>query len=287
MEQNLFKQATYKFNRRSTNAEYKGHILGVDLADFSKENGSNKGFILFAIDYFTRKLFTKVMKTKSEKDITLALDQIFEENNFKPKMIHSDKEAGIINNKKLKQLDIEVYHTEFLGSPIAERVIRTLKQWIEPLRTETVGRAWKPHVIPMTKKYNESNHRTINMTPNDAWLNPKKPLLSKNLEKHSSESREGLVKEYKIGDHVVVVRSKGIFEKGYTQRWDDTVYKIVSLILSNPIMYKLNNDKTYYGQQLQTASAPVAREPIVVKPKNRFITPGPVSMMTLRSGRQV
>ena len=110
---NLFKRAVYNFNRRAIQSDSKGDILGVDLADFSKEEGPNRGFLMVAIDYYTRKLFTRIMKSKKASDLEEALRSIFEEMGMKPKHIHSDKEAGIVNSQFLKSQGIQVYHTAF------------------------------------------------------------------------------------------------------------------------------------------------------------------------------
>ena len=248
---NLFKKAIYNFIRRAIESNFIGEYVGIDLADMSKEEGSNKGYILIVIDYYTRKLFTRVLKTKSMKDIETGLKSIFQEMSLIPRNIHSDKEAGLINSNYLKSLGVNIYHTEFLGSPIAERVIRSLKEIIEPLRCKSVARSWKQHVKTSTDFYNNRTHRTIKMSPNEAWNDPNSIKLKDNLEFFYTRNRTGPKSTFNIGDKVLTVRKKSKFEKGYKQRWNKTEYKIKAILLSNPIMYQLNNGKNYYTQQLQ------------------------------------
>ena len=195
----------------------------------------------------------KKKKKKKRKSFFFTLTlKIFNENCYIPKNIHSDKEAGIINNKKLKELGINVYHTDFLGSPIAERCIRTLKTWIEPLRDKTPGRAWKQHLKTVVNRYNDNIHQTIKMTPNQAFYNLEndKILRANHIDFYKQEKDVPKTK-LKIDDTVITLRQKGKFTKGYVRSWNTTKYKIKDIINSDPPMYKLSNGKNYYIQQLQ------------------------------------
>ena len=50
---------------------------------------------------------------------------------------------------------------------------------------------------------------------------------------------------------VVTVRKKNLFEKGYTKKWNETVHIIKEIHKSNVWTYKLDNNKSYYEQELQ------------------------------------
>ena len=44
-----------------------------------------------------------------------------------------------------------------------------------------------------------------------------------------------------IGDHVRIPKKKKIFDKGYTQRWTEEVFKISKIQLTIPVTYKITD----------------------------------------------
>ena len=60
-----------------------------------------------------------------------------------------------------------------------------------------------------------------------------------------------------IGDHVRISKKKKTFDKGYTQRWTEEVLKMSKIQLTNPVTYKITDDKgdeiqgSFYEQELQ------------------------------------
>ena len=165
---NLFKRVQPISNYRKIVTGGPNAIWEMDLVDMSKVGGSQKGYILVAIDQHTRYAWGKVIKQKSEAEITKALKEIFEE--AKPKKILSDKESGFIHNKFLKELGIEVFHLENnpVGAPMVERLIYSLREIMNPLREEQkVKHNWK-HLVPKVMEiYNNRIHSAIKATPFD------------------------------------------------------------------------------------------------------------------------
>ena len=49
--------------------------------------------------------------------------------------------------------------------------------------------------------------------------------------------------KFLIGDHVRITKKKKTFDKGYTQRWTEEVFKISNIELTIPVTYKI----TYYN----------------------------------------
>ena len=89
-KQFLFSRAQYNFPRRKIVSYGEGHTVGIDLIDMSKD--PYPGYILMVVDYFTRKLYARKMKTKTEAEITENLLTIGR--NIKFKAVHSDQENG-------------------------------------------------------------------------------------------------------------------------------------------------------------------------------------------------
>ena len=60
-----------------------------------------------------------------------------------------------------------------------------------------------------------------------------------------------------IGDNVRITKKKKTFDKGYTQRWTEEVFKISKIQLTIPVTYKItdfNGEKiqgSFYEQELQ------------------------------------
>ena len=52
-------------------------------------------------------------------------------------------------------------------SAVVERFIRSLKELIVPIFTETNSRNWISILPDVMKKYNNRKHKTIGMTPNE------------------------------------------------------------------------------------------------------------------------
>lgn len=231
----------------------------MDLADYTgNEGGSNRGYILVCIDIFSRYLYTRTMTKKTATIIWDALQSIFDEAGAKPEHIFSDREPALLSegvSEKLHSANIDVYHVDGGysngGSPIAERVIRTIKEKLEVRRDVTNGRQWKNHVKAVTEEYNSSVHRTLKTTPNEAKAKPEATAeVQHNIVKENHEVTQKA--KFQVGDIVLLQMPKSIFEKGYMKKWDGRQhYRVESIDNGNPKMYRLDNGHKYYAEQMQ------------------------------------
>jgi hypothetical protein len=256
----LYKRVPEVHDHRRIESHYVNEIFGVDLIDFSKEEGPlNKGFCVVAVDYHSRYAMTKVITHKTKAKVEEALKEFFASYG-QPKFIHSDREAAIIHSKMLKDLGIEVYHTSSSdahvngGSPICERLIQTLKIKLEQYRDVTTMRAWKQHIDSITDDYNHTVHRTIKMKPNDAFHNTDTKQIDKThmelQEEHENKPR--VEKDIHEDDAVVVPKEKkNIFEKGYTKKWKEDVLTVVKVLDTVPKTYELSDGTIVYGEHAQ------------------------------------
>ena len=130
----------------------------------------------------------------------------------------------------LKEQNVKLYHT-YSGPKvsIAERMIRTLKEKCERIKTQhgLIGKEFKLYkVLPQVlEEYNfKTIYHTIQMTPADA-KNLKIKLQSRYTEifnKYSPENKNLL----SVGDHVRISAYKGIFYKGYKKNWTIKIFTI-------------------------------------------------------------
>ena len=54
--------------------------------------------------------------------------------------------------------------------------------------------------------------------------------------------------QFSFGDNVRITKKKKTFDKGYTQRWTEEVFKISKIQLTIPVTYKLTD---YNGEKIQ------------------------------------
>ena len=246
-KQFLFSRAQYNFPRRKIVSYGEGHTVGIDLIDMSKDR--YPGYILMVVDYFTRKLYARKMKTKTEAEITENLLTIG--HNIKFKAVHSDQESGLIHNKFLKMHNIPVFQTNIHGSPIVERCIRTIKNEMEARRRASNLKDWKPKLQAVVDWYNDKVHSVLNMSPNEAQKNPDDTYR---IQQEIAQTKVTATKNLlSAGDKVVLQRKKEIFAKeSKTPKWGSTVHTVTGWTATQPRMYILDDDDThkYYRQQL-------------------------------------
>lgn len=248
MNKFLYKPVTYKFDRRPIQTAYRSQIFSVDLADYSRDP-IMPGYIVVCVDNFTRKAWGCKTSSKTETAITQALNKIFEDSGY-PEKIHSDQESAIVHNKMLRHHGIEVYHTTTnIGAAIAERCIRTIKEKIQMKRDESKHKNWRSYVEEAFIEYNSQQHSYLKKTPNEAWNNPE--IGTDAQQRHLSKARSEPKKKLSVGDVVITVKRKTLFEKGYTQRFNTSPHKIVEIIETVPTMYILDNGERKYAQELQ------------------------------------
>ena len=83
--------------------------------------------------------------------------------------------------------------------------------------------------------------------------------------------------KYNLGDYVRIAKKKGTFEKGYTPRWTEEVFKVVEILNTTPVTYKLKdlNDEeikgSFYEQELQKSKQQVYRIEKVLQKKGKKI----------------
>ena len=57
-----------------------------------------------------------------------------------------------------------------------------------------------------------------------------------------------LAPKFSFGDNVRITKKKNLFDKGYTQRWTEDVFKISKIQLTIPVTYKITD---YNGEKTQ------------------------------------
>lgn len=254
----LHKNVRVRFPRVKTLATHINQFWELDLSDMQKlkEFNDNYRFILFIIDVFSRHLLMIPLKNKLSKSIADSLENIFNTTHRIPSLITTDEGGeflGLAFRKLLNAFNIQ--HVKATNSPhkaaIVERVQRTIKSRL--FRYFTAKNTFK--YIDVLKQfensYNNTFHRTINMTPNEKYA-------TKSQEKTSLMDNLQITPFFEIDDVVRISTKARRFKKGYDRNWSIEPFKVTNITRKNGLyLYKLkdlNNESikgNFYKEELQ------------------------------------
>ena len=221
------------------------HQWEVDLVNFTEKAKENDGFQhgFVAIDNFTKFAWVVPMKTRDGFACIEALKECFEKFGGKPKQIYSDLEGAFtrkefvvfMNEQKIKSI------TSLSGAHTVERFNRTLKEKTQ-VRLDAMGLSrdkWVEQLKPILNKYNNTEHTTIKMSPNEA-KKPKNEMTVKfNLELKAKKNRQ--YPTLNTDSEVRVMMKKDVTTKGYFPKWSKQVYKV--MFISGGKEYRVNDNK--------------------------------------------
>ena len=191
------------------------------------------------------------------------MKNVVKDSEREPEKIWVDKGSEFYN-KHFKEWtnskNIVIYSTYGESkSTVVERFIRTLKELITPIFTETNSRNWFEILPDVLKTYNNKTHKTIGMSPVEASdpKNAAEVFLSLTPEKSTKKQKI----TFKVGDNVRISRQKDVFEKdGYNFSYE--VFKVDKVLPTELITYKLvdyNGDQidgSFYSQELLKTETP-------------------------------
>ena len=219
------------------------------------------------MDGYTRYAWAVPLKHKDGLSVSNAFKDIMKKSKRKPNKLFVDNGKEFYNSHmytlfKFKKEDIlekdekgdyknQIYSVFNFGkNPVIERFNRTLTTKLWKQFTINGNQKWLKILQPTISKYNNTIHSTINTTPKLASIDPTKvrikdeQLLTKNP-------------KFKKGDRVRIFKFKNKFEKGYKGYWTKEIFKVIEILNTNPIMYKiedLNNEDvhgSFYANELQ------------------------------------
>lgn len=246
----------------STRPRYKLQADLKDIRNISKHNKNYK-YILVLIDTFTRKVFAKLLKSKSENNVYDAFCELLEKTGHFNHLC-TDKGKEFTNKRfkaLLKKLKINHYHPVTLNhSAFAERVIQTILNLINKFIHNKKSKSFVHYFDDIVKTYNNKYHRIIGMSPNQAESGQYGDLLNINLRKYRNNIKRRNP-SFNIGDFVRVKSPKTIFSKGYGQNTLEELFQIESINIKHKIpLYTIidTNKKTiprqFYSHELQKES---------------------------------
>ena len=242
----LHKPIRHKHPRRKVIVHSLDSIWGADLCEMKSEIGYK--YILTVIDLWSKFAWGTPLKNKDGKTVRFAFEDIFESNKRIPKFVWTDKGKEFYNNhvKSLfDQKEIKLYSTESeLKSIVVERLNRTLKEKMEKQFTidHLLGRksSWLSILPDIVEQYNNTVHSKIQCTPANAILPEWQTHVAKRMREDNVADYRSQPK-FKVGDKVRIYKYKSAFEKGYTTKWSDEIFEIISVNNTNPYTYTLKD----------------------------------------------
>ena len=263
----LYKSVTRKFQRRViVNAI--DEIWATDLIDmqvFSKDNNGIR-YLLTAIDIFSTFVWIVPLKRKTGQEVANAFSRILKER--RPSKTWVDR-GWELYNKEVQKL-VELYSTENDENfCVIERMNRTIKEKMFKYFSANNTRKYVDVLDLLMNQYNNTIHSSIKMNPKEASRKENENKVWRNL--YAEFGGKTLASKFSIGDNVRITKTKNLFDKGYTQRWTEEVFKISKIQLTIAVTYKITDyngeeiQGSFYEQELQKTTQGTFRIEKVIK----------------------
>ena len=231
----------------------------IDLADLqkiSKFNDNNR-YLVTCIDVFSKFAWVVPIKNKKSDTVLEAFKFIVNSSGKKPNFLQSDQGTEFLNSKfkeYLSEIDVGFYYVNSeLKASVIERFNRTIKEKIYKYFTLKNTERYIDILDTLIQTYNNSYHRSIKTLPSKVNKENEKTIHQILYKKDSRDK----VFNFEVGQTVRITKYKHIFEKGYTPKWTDEIFKVKYQIPRDPVVYKiedLNNEEiegVFYEPELQ------------------------------------
>jgi len=236
----LFRQVRHKYPRRRIKAYYPFQMMMSDTINYRRyamPANRNFKYIMVLIDVFSKRAWAHPMKRLTDMDATLALDFMLKNVPETPKSIITDLGTEYYNakvNALFTKLGIRHYSIRGKHKAcVAERFIKTLKGRLERYFWQNKTHNWIDVLDKFINNYNETYHRSIRMAPNDVTEVNRKEVFRTMYPNLKDNTPARLNK----GDQVRLLRTKNIFEKGYTRSWSTELYTIEKTFVDSGVDY--------------------------------------------------
>jgi hypothetical protein len=225
--------------------------IQIDIADFTASGALNDGFryLLVAVDIFTKKAHGVAIKDKQPAESVRAMKEILKVIGV-PEVLYHDNEGSwnsgdfvqLLNQHEIKQIITST------PPPFAERMVQTIKRMIHTRLggLEIDQQEWVSLLPSVLKKYNNTEHSTIGMSPNQATQGNDNIEIWLNIINKANFNRKypPLFK----GSEVRVYVKPGSFKKGYDSKWSKEVYKVIAITEDKKQFMVSNNSRRLYSR---------------------------------------
>lgn len=216
-----------KFQRNKVITRGIDDLWQIDLADLqkiSKYNDNNR-YLVTCIDVFSKFAWVVPIKNKKSDTVLEAFKFIINSSGRKPNFLQSDQGTEFLNSKfkeYLSEIDVGFYYVNSeLKASVIERFNRTIKEKIYKYFTLKNTERYIDILGTLVNTYNNSYHRSIKTLPSKVNKENEKKIHQILYKKDSRDK----VFNFEVGQTVRITKYKHIFEKGYTPKWTDEIFK--------------------------------------------------------------
>ena len=226
----------------------------LDMNDYGIKNNKGYRYILVVIDNFSKFGWTIPLKKKYAQSITDAFSQIIKTSRRKPNLLETDDGKEYVNkifNEFLNNNKIKRYsrYTD-KGAVFAKRFNRTLRNLLKKPVFLTGEASWINELPSVNKKYNNTIHHSIKMTPNQASKKSNEKLVYSNLKDRRVKQQP----KFKLGQLVRTADIKKVFSKGDSTNYSYKLYTITEIIHDTIPSYRIDYLPERYNENLLSPS---------------------------------
>ena len=269
----LFKRAPKRFQRLKVIAVFQQQIQAdlVDVSHMAKFN-SDVRYLLTAIDPFSKKAFVEPVLKKDAISVTNAFERILDRLGFKPKIFFSDQGKEFLNStfqSMLKRRNIKIFTSKDadIKASVVERFNQTLMTRVHKFLTRANSSRYLDALQDIISGYNNSRHNATGVAPSKVTLENKETVWHRLYKKTSRVAeKKKKVSRLKLGDPVLIPKTRKPFAKGYRGEWTGEIFKIDLVRNTEPVTYNLadlQGDRVigiFYESELQKTTVPSAFE---------------------------
>ena len=237
----------------------------IDMQAFSKDNNGIT-YLLTVIDIFSKFVWIVPLKRKTGQEVANVFSRIIKERRPSKMWVDTGRK---IYNKDIQKL-VELYSTENEEKSCEiERFNITIKEKMFKYFSANNTRKYVDVLDLLVDQYNNMIHSSIKVTPKEASRKENENKEWRNL--YPAFGGKTLGAKFSISDNVRITKKKNLFDKGYTQRRTEEVFKISKIQFTHPVTYKItdyNGEEIHgscYDQELQKTSQGTLRIEKVIK----------------------
>jgi len=244
------------------------HICQMDLMDVHTlaPSNNNVNFLLCMVDVLTKKAWVRPLKTKQMANVIEASKSIF--NEAKPEIICSDAGSEFKSRpfqKLANDLGIQLSFTtaDHNRMAVVERFNQSLRSLMERYMTAYNDTTRYINVLPdLVANYNSRYHTSTHTTPNAFTDNDTEATHLRQVDQYLNAMKHEY--RYHIGDKVLYLINKDLFDKGSRPKWSASTH---SVVMVHKHSYTLDNGNTYKYYQLQRSH---------LAPEEEYYIPPPI-----------
>lgn len=207
---------------------YPGYMMDVDtfFYDFPGEKDKR---IIAAIDVFSRRAAARSVPDLKAETVSKALMEIIDD--LKPQRVRFDFGGEYVNRRvfsALKERNVSYMIANLpYKTSVAERFGRTLKTRLYKAMQARGTTKWSALLQPTIKAYNEREHSSLNMSPNEASKSENTAKLwFKFRNKHFKELPPPSDYKYEVNECVRLAHARQPLKKEFYQTFSTRLYYI-------------------------------------------------------------